>query len=111
MISEVDIKDYKQLEMFQPESNNLSSILNNRGTHYGSFEGNAAISQLLKGITLNALEERNKALYTYQQEALDMIFHKIARIINGDSNYVDSWVDIAGYAQLVVNQLEKNKND
>ncbi len=38
-----------------------------------------------------------------------MIFHKIARIINGDPNYADSWVDIAGYATLVANRLENKK--
>ena len=36
-----------------------------------------------------------------------MILHKVARILNGDPDYVDSWADIAGYAQLVVNILEK----
>ena len=34
-------------------------------------------------------------------EALDMIQHKIARILNGDLRYADSWHDIAGYATLV----------
>lgn len=37
-----------------------------------------------------------------------MIFHKIARILNGDPNYADSWVDIAGYAKLVADELEGN---
>jgi hypothetical protein len=34
-----------------------------------------------------------------------MILHKIARIVNGDSNYADSWHDIGGYAKLVVDEL------
>jgi len=29
-------------------------------------------------------------------------------ILNGDPNYVDSWVDIAGYAKLVADRLEGN---
>jgi hypothetical protein len=41
-----------------------------------------------------------------QKEALEMIVHKIARILNGDPNYADSWVDIAGYAKLVADRLE-----
>lgn len=40
-----------------------------------------------------------------QREALDMIFHKIGRIVCGDPNYADSWHDIAGYAKLVENRL------
>ena len=38
-------------------------------------------------------------------EALDMIFHKIGRIGNGDPFYDDSWIDICGYSQLVVDEL------
>ena len=41
----------------------------------------------------------------YQREGLEMIAHKISRILNGDPNYDDSWVDIAGYAQLVVDAI------
>ena len=39
-----------------------------------------------------------------------MISHKIARIMNGDPNYADNWIDIAGYATLVANRLEKMEN-
>ena len=34
-----------------------------------------------------------------------MILHKLARIVNGDANYIDSWRDIVGYTQLVVDEL------
>ena len=34
-----------------------------------------------------------------------MIQHKIARILNGDLRYADSWHDIAGYATLVDKRL------
>lgn len=41
-----------------------------------------------------------------------MIAHKIARILNGDPDYDDSWVDIAGYATLVVKKLKNGaEND
>jgi hypothetical protein len=35
-----------------------------------------------------------------------MILHKIARIVNGDPNWSDSWRDIAGYATLVADRLD-----
>lgn len=38
-------------------------------------------------------------------EALEMIAHKIARILNGDLSYPDSWHDIAGYALRVEARL------
>ena len=40
-----------------------------------------------------------------QKEALEMIAHKIGRILNGDPNYHDSWHDIVGYAKLVADRL------
>jgi hypothetical protein len=82
------------------------TILTERGNRYGKFTGHAQVTQNLKTIITDALRSRNKSLAPDQQEALDMICHKIGRIINGDHNYDDSWVDIAGYAQLVANRLQ-----
>lgn len=42
-----------------------------------------------------------------QREAIDMIIHKLGRILCGDNNHIDSWIDIAGYATLVSDRLEK----
>ncbi|MBE9472959.1 MAG: hypothetical protein IMY75_12755, partial [Chloroflexi bacterium] len=39
------------------------------------------------------------------KEALEMIQHKIARILNGDPRYADNWLDIAGYARLVEDRI------
>lgn len=81
----------------------LDKILTQRGDRYGAFDKHAEITQLLKNIIFDAKPRR---LYAYDQvEALDMICHKLGRIINGDPDYSDSWVDIAGYAQLVADRL------
>ena len=86
---------------------NVDTVLEERGARYGKFKNHAAIAQGYKLLTASFLEELNKPeLSPSQQEALDMIFHKIGRIINGDPNYADSWVDIAGYAKLVADELE-----
>jgi len=44
-----------------------------------------------------------------QKEAVEMIAHKLGRIVNGDPHYDDSWVDIAGYAKLVSDRLQRGK--
>ena len=85
------------------DSNNISAILAERGKRYGSFMGNANISQEIKGVLWR--QDRYVELASDQQEALEMIAHKIARILNGDPDYVDNWVDIAGYAKLVSDRL------
>lgn len=84
-----------------------TEMLKQRGNRYGSFVGHAKVTQGLKELIRMHLEQRDKALSDDQQEAMDMICHKIGRIINGDADYFDSWKDIAGYAQLVSDRLEK----
>jgi hypothetical protein len=69
--------------------------------------GHAQVAQKLKTVIKEALELRYKRLADDQQEGLEMICHKIARIVNGDPNYVDSWLDIGGYAQLIADRLEE----
>ena len=84
----------------------LTDVLTERGHRYGKFTGHAQVTQDLKQLSNEHLETRKKTLPADMQEALDMIYHKIGRIINGDHNYADSWVDIAGYAKLVADRLE-----
>jgi hypothetical protein len=84
-------------------------ILEERGNRYGKFSGQAEISQRLKGVVREFEAKRGCDLAPDQRESLEMICHKIARIINGDPNYHDSWADIAGYAKLVADRLETGK--
>lgn len=89
-----------------------TEILKERGKRYGRFDGHADVTQRLKQVIATELHIRRKELANDQQEALDMICHKIGRIINGDADYEDSWRDIAGYAQLVADRLlEPGKNE
>jgi len=84
----------------------LDDILQERGTRYGTFAGHAEISQHLKAPVRRDLDKRDRRLADDQMEALEMICHKMARIINGDPDYADSWRDIAGYATLVADRLD-----
>jgi hypothetical protein len=87
----------------------IHAVLEERGKQYGDFYDHAMITQHLKGIIRQHLQVVKKDLDVGQQEALDMIAHKIGRIVNGNPNYIDSWVDIVGYAQLVVDRLRNEK--
>lgn len=88
----------------------INEVLKERGSKYGPFSEHAAITQSLKDAfkgEMDSVVYRTNwyALEDFQKEALEMIAHKIGRILNGDPNYDDSWRDIAGYAQLVVDIL------
>lgn len=86
-----------------PEADATEQLITERGSRYGKFKDGAEIMQELKDVMREVDGWHN--LKPSQREALDMIQHKIGRILNGDPTYDDSWRDIAGYATLIVNEL------
>lgn len=82
---------------------NIAEMLIERGSRYGEFKRHAEITMQLK----NIVHTFDPGMENDQLEALDMIMHKVGRILNGDPDYADSWVDIAGYAKLVADRLQK----
>jgi hypothetical protein len=94
-----------EIEMFDfPDE--VDETLDARAVEYGKFIEGAEVMQMLKRVVLNALNNRDKTLAHDQAEAMDMIIHKIGRIVNGNPDVVDHWLDIAGYAKLVADRLE-----
>jgi hypothetical protein len=81
----------------------INATLDERGSRYGSFTGHSEITQNLKSIM--RVTPKWSQLADDQRESLEMIAHKIGRILNGDPNYHDSWHDIVGYAKLVADRL------
>lgn len=78
-------------------------LLNERGKTHGDFTDHACITQILKQ---HMSYTYNWSGLTYvQKEALEMIQHKVGRILAGDPNFKDHWDDIAGYAKLVADRL------
>lgn len=85
----------------------LEDLLVQRADQYdahGSFADKARVSQSIKAIV------RSTGFYTYatpaQCEAVDMIAHKLARIVAGNPEHRDSWDDIAGYAELAAREIK-----
>ena len=88
-------------------THDINTTLTERGKRYGTFKDHAAIAQELKRALYRHMDQVSKVEPDADQlEALEMICHKLARIINGDPNYHDSWTDVAGYAQLVADRLQ-----
>ena len=83
---------------------NIDEVLAERGERYGRFSGHADITQRFKRIMVASPSWAHMS--DSQREAMEMIGHKMARILNGDPNWADGWVDISGYSQLIVKQLE-----
>ena len=104
-VTKAEQEAVKAGEFIQADTN-VDAILNERASTYGSFMDHATIAYQLKQTAHQFTAEKGK-LFEYDQcEALDMIFSKIGRILNGNPNHVDSWTDIAGYATLVADRLQ-----
>lgn len=85
----------------------IDAILDERGARYGKFVDVAKATIEIQESVFNNMKIDKLSLLKHDQSlAIDMICHKLARIAVGDADYVDSWVDIAGYAQLVADRLQ-----
>lgn len=81
----------------------IETTLAERGARYGAFAEHAVIAQNLQDV-MRGTEGWNK-LVADQKQALTVIADKIARMLNGDPDYLDNWHDIIGYAKLVETRM------
>lgn len=82
----------------------INETLKERGSRYGTFGEHGRITQAIK----DALRSGKSwpLMLPDQREAVDMIAHKLGRIVGGDPNYSDSWHDIIGYTKLIEDRLD-----
>lgn len=91
-----------------PPVPDVDATLDARAVNYGKFKDGAALMQSLKRSLAEHAAKHGKSFADDQWEALEMIVHKMGRIVNGNPDVVDHWVDIAGYATLVADRLQGN---
>lgn len=86
-------------------SGGVDATLSQRQSQYGCYEDVAHVTQQI----LSALRVGNyDELPAPMKESLHMIASKMARIVNGDPEYLDNWHDIGGYAKLIEKLIEGN---
>lgn len=84
----------------------INETLQDRKSTHGDFTDHSSVAQKLKRA---AYEGKNTyQLVDFEREAIDMILHKIARIMTGNPHHADHWHDIIGYAKLVEDRLIQN---
>ena len=79
-------------------------ILVEREATHGPFEWNAFVSQKIKEIFRSAPNYRHFS--DGHKEALDMIALKLSRLLQ-NPHHEDHWLDIAGYANLGLELVER----
>lgn len=102
--------------MTSPTSTSISedavaAVLAERHNSYGHFINNARMTENLLAAMDGSMQlgpgpNHWLKLDADQRQALHLIATKISRLLTGDPNHVDSWQDIAGYAQLIVDRLQ-----
>jgi len=83
----------------------IEAILQSREKTHGSYLVQSAMSQRLKSLIRTSPNWAD--MPEHMQESLEMIEHKIARVISGNAYEPDHWLDIIGYAALVVRELDQ----
>jgi hypothetical protein len=89
----------------------IDAVLEERGQTYGDFRD---VARVACEVRASLMSGSRRPMNEVQAEALILIVSKLARIACGDPNYVDSWVDIAGYATLAARSILREgacKND
>ena len=88
---------------------NIDDIQKQRGSTYGSFSDNATVYIKLQNIIIDAVENNEHHGDKFTPEmmlALTMSIHKISRIVNGNPEYLDSWIDAESYLNLGRKSIE-----
>jgi len=83
--------------------NSVDAVLEERGKDYGDY---ASKAQFIQGVKhLMRASPSWEAMDADMRESMEMIAHKMGRVLYGDSTHKDNFVDIAGYAKLVADRL------
>ena len=86
---------------------NITDTLNQRKNVHGDY----CQAALIKDDILQVLSNETttySCMGPVGRETIRMIVEKLGRIAGGDWHFVDHWHDIAGYATLMVEYLERN---
>lgn len=79
-----------------------------RQSLYGPFSVHAKAEQDIKRAVTS--QPGWEALNDVQKSAMEMIVHKMARILNNTPDYDDNWHDIAGYATCAENDIKERNS-
>lgn len=88
-------------EIEKVRQSKIDETLAERQAQYGCFEDVAFVTESIMGILSKVRGNGLQDLPHPHRMALYMIASKMARIVNGDFNHLDSWHDIGGYAKLI----------
>lgn len=82
---------------------NVDELLAERQQTHGDYTEHASITQQIKDVM--RFSDGWTRLNVCERETLEMIAHKIGRVLAGNPHFEDHWDDIAGYSRLVSQRI------
>lgn len=85
----------------------IDNTIQDRASKYGDFREQGRVAQNLK----DAMRDSPNwdALPAYMKEGLEMIQHKISRMLNGEILYDDNVHDIVGYTKIMQDRMQQDR--
>jgi hypothetical protein len=100
---EMQLKGQPASPEFVPEDDSVDTVLTERGNDYGDY---ASKAQFIQGVKyLMRSSPSWEAMDADMRESMEMIAHKMGRVVYGNPTHKDNFLDIAGYAKLVADRL------
>jgi hypothetical protein len=95
------LTDSTQAALQRIATSDQARVIPNRDHQHGGIEAVGMVAQNLKHTMRSGVNWTR--LSRGEQEALDMVAHKIGRILSGANPHdPEHWEDVAGYAQTVM---------
>lgn len=88
-------------------ADDIDALLAEREKTHGDFSEHADVTQYIKDLL--RFKPGWEKLTPAMRESLDMIAHKVGRIMAGSAFVNDHWDDIAGYARLVSLRITESR--
>ena len=84
-------------------------IISEREKTHGRFRDNARVGQMIRHAIRTGPMWDNMS--NVQRECLDHMAGKIGRIVSGNHDFLDHWVDLRNYPELVIRDLGGNEQE
>ena len=97
--------DALEAQLTSEPADGVEKVISTREATHGSYADTARVAQTLKRVLRNETAHY-ETLNSRQRESLDLICTKLARIVSGNANEPDHWLDIQGYAKIAIDEVE-----
>lgn len=86
----------------------VDTILKERGETNGDYDKMSFVAQVMKRLVRENWQGNTPNPQV--RESLDHMCTKFARIVVGNENHIDHWVDMQGYSELAIQSIRSQRD-